>query len=197
MFRLCLWIQSAFVVSPCYCLIPIMCFLSDRLFRTSSLPHDPHSLFNFPVYIYRSLYTWSLSERWSFTLCRLCVSQFIWDSSRHLFGFGLLSFPSPFVFQPFCFMVFDFCFVFDYNSCLLLGTSDSLLFGSGLQLVFWLFHLMFWFYKSLPDWLPIPAWINNVLCICPGLHLAPLSDVTWELVFLSTNYLNCSFLTAL
>ena len=34
-----------------------------------------------------------------------------------------------------------------------------------------------WYHESLSTWLPISAW-NNVLCICPGLHLAPFSDVT-------------------
>ena len=34
------------------------------------------------------------------------------------------------------------------------------------------------YYASLTTWLRILPEINNVLCICPGLHLAPYSDVT-------------------
>ena len=40
-----MWIQSAFLVSPGYCPISLMCFLFHRLCRTSSLPWTPPSLF--------------------------------------------------------------------------------------------------------------------------------------------------------
>ena len=91
-----------------------------------------------------------------------------------------MSLPSPFVYPPFWFLVFDFCFVFDYDSCLLLGTSYYLIFGFGLELVFDYSSFAFHFATTnlcLPGYRSLPE-INNVLCICPGLHLAPLSDLT-------------------
>ena len=130
------------------------------------------------MYKYLSLCTSNPSECWSFSLCRLFVSQFIWDSLQQPFVFGPL--PSPLVYPAFWFLVFDSCLdflitapaypfvppdiwflVLDFNSVLTIllpvvfATTDLCLPGC------WL----------LPK-------INNVLCICPGLHLALLSEVT-------------------
>ena len=88
------WIQSTFVVSPCYCLTSLMCLLSHRLFRTSSLPCDPRSLFNSLVYIYLSLYTLPPSECWSCPVPSNQYARLLRFSERHplfwIYNFCLL-----------------------------------------------------------------------------------------------------------
>ena len=57
-------------------------------------------------------------------------------------------------------------------------TSLSLIFGFGRGLVFdhsFVCHFVLWISEYL---VMTFAWINNDFCICPGLHLAPFSDVT-------------------
>ena len=102
---------------------------SHRLFRTSSPPRDPHSLFNFPVYKYLSLCTGNPSERWLFSVPSNQYTRLLRDSIRHpLFDF--LPLPAPL--DLFAHLAFfnDLWFVeVDYDSCLLPGTFAHQIFG--------------------------------------------------------------------
>ena len=129
MFRFCMWIQSAFVINPCYCFISLMCFLSQRLLRSSYLPRDPHCLFTSPVYIYLSLYTLPPSELWSFSVPNNQYGRLLRFCDKRPFVLDLQLLPDPFD-LPFWITVYGFCFVyFIYDSCLLPGTSALRIFG--------------------------------------------------------------------
>ena len=83
----------------------------------------------------------------------LCLSARLISGFWLLLHFWLQLLPAPWYFLSSDFLVLDF--IFDYSFASHFGTANLCLPG----------------YPSLPE-------INNVLCICPGLHLAPLSDVT-------------------
>ena len=110
-----------------------------------------------------------------FTLCRFCLSQLIWDSLRHpLFWFTSLS-----SLLHFWFLVFDFWFDPDYDSCLPLGTFAHLPLVLDNCSFFILLLYCFGYYESLPPLVLTSAWkINYVLYTCPGLRLAPFPNVT-------------------
>ena len=156
MFRFCMcqsspW--SLFNLSP-------MCFLSHSFFRTSSLPQDPHSLFNFPVYIYLSLCSSNLSECWSFSVPSKQYARLLRFSDRH----------------HVCFRLYDFCLLHFVLLAILIFRVWLLLCSVQLQflpapwylcfsyfwfwflLVFWLLFCLFIFaIESLITWLPKPC----------------------------------------
>ena len=172
--RLCMWIQSAFVVSPCYCLIYLMPFLSCTLFRSSSLPRDPPRLFNsLCVYIPESALSANI-RMLVFILCQFCLSQSI--DKLYTTPFVLVtSLLSPFWFIRFsdlwfwlslwflpapwylCFL--DFWFLTQARFLIILLPVDL-------------------YYASPIAWLRILPEINNILYDYPDLHRAPYSDVT-------------------
>ena len=85
-----------------------MCFLSHRLFSPSSLPCDPHSLLVSPVYIYLSLYTYTPSECWSFSVPISLYARLLRNCWRHpLFWPLIVAFPF-WICLPFCLCLWPF-----------------------------------------------------------------------------------------
>ena len=166
MFRLWLWIQSAFVVSPCDCWEPPH-YPMTRIACLTPCVYIPQSVHSTPV---RTLIIFCAEQ----PVCQ--IIEILWKTP---FVLDLWLLPAPFDLFAFWFMVYDFCFVyFVYNSCLLPDTSalqnfdfDSCLFldRSSARCIC----------LSKP-WLPgyrTPV-KNYVFCTVPGLHLVPCPNIT-------------------
>ena len=174
MFKLCMWIQSAFVISPVIVPLFPMCSLSCRLLSPSPLPCDPHSFLDSPVYIYLSLCTYTPSEHWSLSVPSSLYARLLRDDWRHPFVW-LLPAPSGFVcLSAFCLWLLIClprwrCSPAPWYLCTSAFWFWLLI---GFQLLFCPVSL---YCTSLINWLPNIK--DHVFCILPGLHLVPYLSV--------------------
>ena len=94
--------------------------------------------------------------------------------------FGFPSLPGPLVYLPiwFLFFLLLLCFLITIPACSLCIMITQI-FGLDLDSVFDYYFACRFVLRISACLVTISAWINNDFCVCPGLHLAPYSDVTW------------------
>ena len=178
MYRLSVWFQSLFSVSPVHCLnLPCVFPMILIVFSNSSLVTRLVGLVPC-VFKPQSVQTQAIRTLILF-LSRVPSTPVI---LRFLYR------------HPFAFWFFKSALSLGLSAHLIPGFLTSVLFPVddsclpvtcyiGFRILtffihFWPFFCWFLYRESLSAWPWLLAWINNDFCIRPGLHLVPTSDVT-------------------